>query len=560
MSAMRRSLVVFALFFALSKSNNGDSRVNRTHTDFWSIKPFFNARWLQHISGNSAIACAVLCSAALSVQAQEFAPFPEPAVGPFPGTENIRLLSQVLPEEMGAFTPRNGVLLNDIWGWTSPNGEEYALVGTGDGMSIVRVTDPANPQFIGIVPTTEPTDDGNLWGDIAVFNVPNGPGKGKGKGKGFEGYAYYTTEAGGVGINILALNQLDDMDAAGSAFFEIPATANFDGGGYESAHNIYVNQDSGFAYVAGAELSEEEANACEGQPFAPSRFNTLVLDLNADPLAPTIAACRADAGEHDIYVVNYRGVDRDYRGREIAFVFDGRDKDTASRGGERVDDTPGVLGGGTTEIWDVSNKENIEVIASFSVPGLCFSHQGWTSSDRHEFLLINDEIDEVRNAETLDGFFRNEFCATELPPETTSNPGIYVLNIQDLDNPFLQERFEIDAPGVNDHNFIRKGNRLYWAVYNAGTSVLRIQQRNSNLNLVEIGRLDSEPRDVENFNGQWGIFPFPDSKTIVASDINNGLMVMELSSGRPIAVATGKARGGGGRPDSRIGRGPFIMP
>ena len=31
------------------------------------------------------------------------------------------------------------------------------------------------------------------------------------------------------------------------------------------------------------------------------------------------------------------------------------------------------------------------------------------------------------------------------------------------------------------------------------------------------------------FNGQWGIFPFPKSRTIVASDIVNGLMVMRLN-------------------------------
>ena len=357
------------------------------------------------------------------------------------------------------------------------------------------------------------------------------------------------------------------MDEADSPFYEIQPTANFEGGGYESSHNIYVNQESGFAYVAGAELSEDGPNACDGEPFAPSRFNTLILDLNADPLAPTIAACRADAGEHDIYVAKYRGPDRDYRGREIAFVFDGRDKDAASRGGQRSDSTPGSLGGGTTEIWDVTDKDNIEVISSFLVPGLCFSHQGWTSSNRHEFLLINDELDELRDAEAADGFFRTEYCATELPPETVSNPGLYVVDIRDLDNPVLQERFEIDAPGVNDHNIFREGNRIYWAVYNAGTSVLKVSKRRGELELVELGRLDSEPRDVPDFNGQWGIYSFPDSKTIVASDIVNGLMVMKLSSGRPLEVATGSARAekasarrGGNRPTARMGHGPLIKP
>ena len=120
------------------------------------------------LAGALIMASTLVAGEALS---QSFPPFPEPAVGPFPDTENMRLLDQLLPDEIGAVTPRSGVLLNDIWGWTSPNGEEYALVGTGDGMSIVRVTDPKNPVFIGIMPTPEPDDFANLWGDVAVYNA-----------------------------------------------------------------------------------------------------------------------------------------------------------------------------------------------------------------------------------------------------------------------------------------------------------------------------------------------------------------------------------------------------
>lgn len=464
---------------------------------------------------------------ALAVHAQTFPPFPEPAVGPFPDTQNMKLLSQLLPAEINAVTPRSGVLLNDIWGWTSPEGEEYALVGTGDGMSIIRVSDPKNPEFIGQVPTTQPASVANLWGDVAVYNVRDGDDDDDGDGDDFTGYAYFTTEADGVGISILELNKLDDMAAAPVPDFQIPADAVFAEDGYDSAHNIYINQKSGFAYVAGVGLTSGPT-ACDNEPFHPSRFNTMILDLNEDPLDPEVVACLADFGEHDIYVVNYRGPDRDYRGREIAFVFDGREKDSPFRGGQRKDDTPGEIVGGTTEIWDVTDKDDIKVIASFTVPGICFSHQGWTSSNRHEFLLINDELDELRDAEPPGGFFRTFFCGSDAPPNPNVNPSLYVMNIRDLDNPVFQERFEVVSPGDNDHNFIREGNKLYWAVYNAGTRVLKMKKKKGMLKLEEIARLDSEPRMAPVFNGQWGIFPFSESETIVASDIVNGLMVMRL--------------------------------
>ncbi len=495
---------------------------------------------MEAIGFRSALAGAVLASVAAAAAAQDFPPFPEPAVGPFPDTEKMTLLAQLLPAEIGAVTPRGGVLLNDIWGWTSPNGEEYALVGTGDGMSIVRVTDPARPAFIGIVPTSAPDDFANLWGDVGVFNA----GQSDDDDNSYTGYAYFTTEASGVGIHILELNQLDFMAPAPSSDFQIAPSAVFRGGGYESAHNIYVNQKSGFAYVAGAHVGGA-ATACDADPAHPSRFNALILDLNNDPLNPAVVACRADAAEHDFYVVNYNGPDRDYRGREIAFVFDGRDRDVASRRGQRQDDTPGRLVGGMTEIWDVTDKSGIRVIASLTVPGMCFSHAGWTASNRHEFLIINDELDELRDAENADGFFRTNFCGTDTPPNTLSGPGAFVLNIQDLDNPLVQERFEIDSPGDNDHNFVRRGNKLFWAVYNAGTSVLKMKKKDGRLQLTEIGRLDTEPRIVPPFNGQWGIFPFESSDTVVASDIVNGLMVMRLGNeddgGLTIASAPGDA-------------------
>ena len=75
-----------------------------------------------------------------------FPDFPEPAVGPFPDTKNMTYRGQLIPEEINAVTQRAGVLLNDIGGWVSPNGEAYALVGTSDGLSIVRVTGSRRPR------------------------------------------------------------------------------------------------------------------------------------------------------------------------------------------------------------------------------------------------------------------------------------------------------------------------------------------------------------------------------------------------------------------------------
>ena len=42
----------------------------------------------------------------------------------------------------------HGANLNDVWGYVDELGNEYAIVGTSKGTSIVNITDGANPQEV----------------------------------------------------------------------------------------------------------------------------------------------------------------------------------------------------------------------------------------------------------------------------------------------------------------------------------------------------------------------------------------------------------------------------
>ena len=72
-------------------------------------------------------------------------------MGPFPDTYNMEWLGQIANRDLGAsrLIWTGATFLSDIWGWTSPNGEEYAIVGHNSGVAVVRVTDPATPVFLG---------------------------------------------------------------------------------------------------------------------------------------------------------------------------------------------------------------------------------------------------------------------------------------------------------------------------------------------------------------------------------------------------------------------------
>lgn len=440
--------------------------------------------------------------------------------GPFPKTENLDFLSQLAPDDIGAL-PVPGVwakgMLNDLWGWTSPQGEEYALVTNSGGIAIVRVTDPSNPEYLGKIESQTPFDVANIWGDPATFG----------------NYAYFVTEIDDSSIIIVDLSGLDALAPAASPDTVLPVpTFEFNGGGYDGSHNIRINEETGYAYVAGVHLDPgAPGNACEPENFF--NVNTMILDLNVDPTNPDVVACLPNTGQHDFYVVNYAGPDVEHHGKEIAFVFDGLDRDGFLNG---------TSVGGKTLIWDVSDKSNIVELASFTVPNqLMYSHNGWTTVEQ-DFLFIGDEVDELVQA----GWEVSFLFTSQPPAETTNKPqtGTYIIDIRDLDSPIFAERFTDGTVGL-DHNFVVEDDKLYIASYTSGTRVLQINRdSNNNVSLEPIAEMDTEPRLQQNilnvkqeekfssaFLGQWGIYAFPGSDTIIASDINNGLIVMRLSEG-----------------------------
>jgi choice-of-anchor B domain-containing protein len=236
-------------------------------------------------------------------------------------TTNMEFLSHVPLSAMG------GGGGSDIWGWTDPlTSREYALMGRTNGTAFVDVTDPRNPAYLGNLPS----HTGNsLWRDIKVY----------------QNYAYVVSDGNGPhGIQIFDLTTLRGVTTPQT----FAPTAHWDG--IRDAHNIAINEDSGFAYGVATNLGN------------------IAIDL-ANPLEPVVAG--TVAGGHDVQAVNYHGPDTDYAGREILF---------ASPGNSRI------------TIQDVTDKTSITTIANPLYPGGQYSHQGWLTDD-HRYYYQNDELD-----------------------------------------------------------------------------------------------------------------------------------------------------------------------
>ena len=420
-------------------------------------------------------------------------------MGPFTDTYNMEWLGQIPNRDLGAsrLIRTGATFLSDIWGWTSPAGEEYAIVGHNSGVAFVRVTDPRNPVFLGTIPTVDTETQRNWWWDVKTFN----------------NHAYFVSEVPYTGVGIFDLTKLDAMSAAPEDGL-LEADARYHGNGFVAAHNISINEATGFAYLTGVtkDTDIDPSFVDEGM---------VILDLNGDPLAPAEAGQVLGRDTHDTHVISYHGPDADHAGREIAFVFNGEDH--------------------TLGIYDVTVKQVIDVRADTSITisetgyaGASFTHQGWVTEDQR-FVIMGDEEDELFGLQDP----RN--------PDLPDTARAYVWNIQDLDSPTVVSTFDSPAASIDHNLFARRDPAsgrefVYHANYTAGIRVTELVREGAPgpdqiARLNEVAHMDTEPRLPNhhlNFNyniwaGPWGVFPFLDSGTILASDGLNGLVLMRLA-------------------------------
>ncbi len=344
--------------------------------------------------------------------------------------------------------------VNDSWGWTDPStGKEYALVCTDRSTAFVDITDTENPIYLGNVPTaTTPSP----WRDVKVYN----------------NYAYIVADNSqgedNHGLQVFDLTRLRNVTNPPQVFQPDARLAEVG-----KAHNIVINESSGYAYAVGG----NRANAFAGGPVFISLEN---------PANPTIVGGFGE-GEysHDAQVITYNGPDSDYTGREILI-------------GSNEDEVV---------IADVTDKTNPLKISTISYSNLGYAHQGWLTDDMRYFIL-GDEIDEVNIG---------------------NNTRTIVFDFTDLDNPQFHFDYFSNNPST-DHNGYVKGNRFFQASYRAGMRVLDISNI-SNRSFTEVGFFDTFPEDNNpGFNGTWNVYPFFESGKIIISDIEHGLFVVKKSN------------------------------
>ena len=353
---------------------------------------------------------------------------------------NVDLMSFLALADIG------GGDANDIWGWTdSSTGKEYAIMGRTNGTSFVDISDPVNPIYLGNLPPPAGEADER---DIKVY----------------VDHAFIVTEANDSGMQVFDLTQLRAVASPPATFSE---TARYSG--FSNAHNLAVNEDSGFAYAVGT-------NTCGG--------GLHMIDIQTPTNATSAGCFSADGYTHDAQCVNYDGPDLDHQGKEICF-------------NSNLD---------TLTIVDVTNKAGPAMLSRTGYTGSRDTHQGWLTEDQAYFLL-GDESDEANN------------------PNVT-NTRTYMWDVSDLDEPALIGSHDSTTTAI-DHNQYVKGSYTYQSNYRAGLRILDITDI-ANGNLTEVAFFDVDPgSDSSNYDdGAWSNYPFFDSGIVIVSVIEQGLFIL----------------------------------
>lgn len=361
--------------------------------------------------------------------------------GPYP-CSGYDLLSTFTLGELGGATG------NDNWGWTDPDdGKEYAITGVDNGTVFIDISDPINPVILGKLPGHN--NSASLWRDVKVYN----------------NHAFIVSEANGHGMQIFDLTRLRNVASPPENFTE---DAYY--GGFGDAHNVVINEDSGYAYGVGTGTYSGGAHFVNIQ----------------DPTNPVAEGGYAGSGyTHDAQVVIYNGPDPDHQGSEI------------------------YIGCNTDEvvIVDVTNKANPQLLSTIGYSNIGYTHQGWLTED-HVYLIAGDEFDE-----SVVGF----------------NTRSIVFDLTDLDAPSFHYEYFGPSPAI-DHNGYVKGDSYYLANYAAGFREIDISDiENSNMN--EVGFFDTHPAN-ENvaYTGAWNVYPFFNSGNIIVSNIDGNFFVIRSSS------------------------------
>lgn len=212
-----------------------------------------------------------------------------------------------------------------VWGYTAPDGREYALLGVYDGTSIVNIVDRANPYEVGFIPGPV-----SAWREIKTYRE----------------FMYIVNETGG-GLQIVSLDDPENPR---------PVAAYL---GFNTAHNITIEPRNFCAYICGSNVGEGGVEILWlGDPRTPWRLgtwqDTYAHDVHVRGDVMYVSAIQRGA----LYIVNIR----DVRNPRVLGIIGGYPGAFTHNAWTTLDAqyvlTTDEVPGAYTRIWNISDPES----------------------------------------------------------------------------------------------------------------------------------------------------------------------------------------------------------
>lgn len=154
---------------------------------------------------------------------------------------------------------------------------------------------------------------------------------------------------------------------------------------------------------------------------------------------------------------------------------------------------------GNFKVYDVTDKTNPVLLAAQSTPYV-FTHNTWLSDDSQTIFTTDEK----------------------------ANAPVAAYDISDLSNIVELDQFRPVATlgqGVIPHNVHVWNDWVITAYYTDGTIIIDGSRPE---NMIEVGYFDSFVSNTAGFFGVWGVYPYFPSGLVIASDIQNGLLVYDV--------------------------------
>lgn len=213
---------------------------------------------------------------------------------------------------------RSGGGYSAIWGYTAPDGREYAILGCNGssgraaGTSIIDITNDTSPREVAFI-----SGPASSWREMKTYKH----------------YAYVVSEASNSGVQIIDLSALPDTASLVRTFTYTSGTRN-------TGRNHTITITDGFMYLNGS------ANWSPG--------GILIFDLRGDPLVPEYVGMYQPEYIHDSYVLRDTIYASAINSNGGLYIADAKDKTNVRTIGKIT-----YTGSGTHNTWVTKDRRYV---------------------------------------------------------------------------------------------------------------------------------------------------------------------------------------------------------